>query len=572
MFEKYMCWCSTGGSDLQKGIAAAGNKIPEVEAAIKELEAQVVQLKADIKSAQADRTAAKSAMAEASSLREKEAAAFAAEKAESDANIGAMSKALAALEKGMGGAFLQTNAANILRHSMAKVGDVIDDDQQAVVTSFLSGEQGEDYAPASGQIVGILKQMKDTMSADLEKAVAEEKAAIKGYNELKAAKEKEVEALTEEIESKTVRSGEKAVEVVNMKNDLDDTAKGMLEDKKFLATLEKDCKTKEAEWAEVCKTRAEELVALADTIKILNDDDALDLFKKTLPSASASFMQVKESSAAVQSRALEIIGEALRSRKSPKLDFISLALRGSKIGFEKVIKMIDDMVVLLKKEQTDDESKKEYCTTQFDSLEDKKKGLDRKHSDLETAIAEAEDTVATMKADIKALEEGIAALDKSVAEATERRKEENQDFTELMAADSAAKELLGFAKNRLNKFYNPKLYKAPAKRELSEEERITVNNGGTLAPTAAPGGIAGTGVAVLAAVSAHAEQNVAPPPPPEAVGAYKKKGEESSGVIAMIDLLVKDLEKEMTTAKTVEKNAQEDYEQLMSDAAEKRAD
>merc|ERR1719253_1367991 len=285
MFEKYMCWCSTGGSDLQKGIAAAGNKIPEVEAAIKELEAQVVQLKADIKSAQADRVAAKSALAEATSLREKEAAAFAAEKAESDANIGAMSKALAALEKGMGGAFLQTNAAKILRNFVAKVGDVIDDDQQAVVTSFLSGEQGEDYAPASGQIVGILKQMKDTMSADLEKAVAEEEAAIKRYNELKAAKEKEVEALTEEIESKTVRSGEKAVEVVNMKNDLDDTAKGMLEDKKFLATLEK-----------VCKTRAEELVALADTIKILNDDDALDLFKKTRPSASASFMQVMESS------------------------------------------------------------------------------------------------------------------------------------------------------------------------------------------------------------------------------------------------------------------------------------
>jgi len=139
-----------------------------------------------------------------------------------------------------------------------------------------------------------------------------------------------------------------------------------------------------------------------------------------------------------------------------------------------------------------------------------------------------------------------------------------------MASDSAAKELLGFAKNRLNKFYNPKLYKAPPKRELTEEDRATLAAGGTLAPTEAPGGIAGTGVTVLADVSAH---NVAkPPPPPEAPGAYKKKSEESGGVIAMIDLLVKDLDKEMTVAKTEEKDAQADYEQMMKDSADKRAD
>merc|ERR1719506_1472711 len=137
----------------------------------------------------------------------------------------------------------------------------------------------------------------------------------------------------------------------------------------------------------------------------------------------------------------------------------------------------------------------------------------------------------------------------------------------MMASDTAAKELLGFAKNRLNKFYNPKLYKPPPKRELTEEQRITVNMGGTLAPTVAPGGIAGTGVTVLADVSAH----VAPPPPPETAAAFSKKSEESNGVIAMIDLMVKDLTKEMTEAKATEQNAQEDYEQAMKDAAEKRA-
>merc|ERR1719329_1134973 len=126
-----------------------------------------------------------------------------------------------------------------------------------------------------------------------------------------------------------------------------------------------------------------------------------------------------------------------------------------------------------------------------------------------------------------------------------------------MAADGAAKEILGFAKNRLNKFYNPKLYKAPPKKELTDEDRATLAAGGTLAPTAAPGGIAGTGVTVLADVSAH---KAAPPPPPETAAAFSKKSEESGGVIAMIDLMIADLTKEMTESKTEEENAQEDYE------------
>merc|ERR1719207_447168 len=133
-------------------------------------------------------------------------------------------------------------------------------------------------------------------------------------------------------------------------------------------------------------------------------------------------------------------------------------------------------------------------------MDDKKKGLERTISDLETAIAKETDAIAQATADIEALSDSIKALDKSVAEATEQRKEEHEDFTELMASNSACKELIGFAKNRLNKFYNPKLYKAPPKRELTEEEQATLAAGGTLAPTVAPGGIAGTGVTVFAQI------------------------------------------------------------------------
>merc|ERR1719436_505896 len=140
----------------------------------------------------------------------------------------------------------------------------------------------------------------------------------------------------------------------------------------------------------------------------------------------------------------------------------------------------------------------------------------------------------------------------------------------MIASDSAAKELLGIAKNRLNKFYNPKLYKAAPKVELSAQERILVSEGGTASPTPAPAGIAGTGVTVFADVSAHSQAD--PGPAPETWGAYSKKSGESTGVIAMIDLLVKDLDKEMTEGKTTEADAQADYQQMMKDMAAKRVE
>merc|ERR1719461_1910319 len=201
--------------------------------------------------------------------------------------------------------------------------------------------------------------------------------------------------------------------------------------------------------------------------------------------------------------------------------------------------MIDNMVAALKKEQVDDNSKKEYCQSQLDSSDDKKKSLERSVSDETKSISITEDAISTTTEEIAALNAAIKALDKAVAEATAQRKDENEAYKDLMASDSAAKELLQFAKNRLNKFYNPKLYKPPAKKQLTEEEQATLAAGGTLAPTEAPGGIAGTGIGLV-------QTATAPPPPPESFEAYSKKSEESNGIIAMIDLLIKDLDKEMT--------------------------
>merc|ERR1719420_192225 len=151
------------------------------------------------------------------------------------------------------------------------------------------------------------------MQTTLADSVKSEETAAASYDELMAAKTSELQALTTAIEEKSVRQGETAVSIVEMEGDLKDTAEALVQDKKFAQDLAKNCATKEAEWDEICKMRAEELLALADTIKILNDDDALELFKKTLPGGS-SFLQVQVSSAAVKARALALLKEA---RKRP---------------------------------------------------------------------------------------------------------------------------------------------------------------------------------------------------------------------------------------------------------------
>lgn len=144
---------------------------------------------------------------------------------------------------------------------------------------------------------------------------------------------------------------------------------------------------------------------MADTINILNDDDALELFKKTLPGASASLLQIQMSASAMKARALALIQEAQTSstERRPALDFIGLSLRGKKIGFEKIIGMIDDFVAELKVEHETDDKKKECCAEEFDTSEDKHEVLTKSIADLESAIAESEEGITTTKAEIEAL-------------------------------------------------------------------------------------------------------------------------------------------------------------------------
>jgi len=575
LFAKFQCYCKTGSGDLSASISAAESKSAQDTTSLAEAEAQSTQLKKDLADHKADRADAKDASAKATALRKKEAATFAKEDSDHKTNIAALGAAISSIEKGAGGSFLQTTAAARLRQLTVDM-DMSSVDRDAL-SAFLSSHQSQRYVPQSGEITGILKEMKDTMEKDLAEIIGTEGKAITDYDALMAAKAKEIAANTRSIETKTERLGQVGVDIVNLEEELDDTAKALHADRKFLANLGTSCDAKKAEWEQRSKTRADELAALADTIRLLNDDDSLELFKQTLP--SSSLIQMKTSAKAVRHQALNIL-KAASGQKDPRMELVMLALTGKAKNFDKVLKMIDEMVALLGKEQEDDDAKKAYCESELDRTEDAKKGLDQSLADLDKAMANAKENIATLASDIAALIAGVKALDKSVQEATEARKAENAEYKATLAADNAAKELIGMAKNRMMKFYNPALYLAPKKQELAAEQRIAVNMGSEAAPTTAPSGVAGTGITylqqaapVFAQVTSHtvSRDDVAPPPPPETWGAYQKKGQEQSGVLAMMDLLVADLDKELSEMGVDEKNAQAEYEVMMGDSQAKRA-
>jgi len=561
LFDKFMCFCSGNDGDLKKKAADATASIEELTAKLKSEEAEKVQLTQDLIGHKKDRESAGSDIEEATTLREKEAGEFAAEKADSETNIAAMAKAIPALEAGMGGAaLLQMPGAGRLQKIVQSYGNVDEADRRNVIAFF---QENGDYAPQSGQIVGILKGMKDDMEAELKESIAAEEKAIAGFADLKASKEKEIEMATEAIETKTGRSGEVAVSAVQTKDSLEDTKEELADTEKFIVQLSTECATKEKEWAEKSKIRAEEVKAISEAISILNDDDALDVFKKARPSAlvqeQLGFLQKSNGPASKAKRAQAIIAAAAKKANNAGLNLLlytlnshlKMSAKGKTHGLESVIKMIDDMVVILGKDQADDDKSKTFCEDELEKTTDEQKAATDKKAQVEAAIGEATDAIEALAEAIATLEADIKDLDKSVAQATEMRKEEHEDFNEAMQLNEAAVQLVEKAKNRLQKFYNPTLYKAPPKTENTMEEKII---------------IAGTFVQIKAHDEEDSDDSDA-----SGFSSEYKKSEKSAGVIGLMDMMVKEIETDMKDATYEEKTSQSDYAKLMSESEETRA-
>merc|ERR1719421_461276 len=233
-----------------------------------------------------------------------------------------------------------------------------------------------------------------------------------------------------------------------------------------------------------------------------------------------------------------------------ELSLMASALKAKAVDFSKITEQINGMIDVLGKEQADDDKQKKFCDAELSKSDAEKKETEDTLAGLAASIEEMSATVATLKSEIETLTAEIKDLDKAVSEATEQRKDEHAAFLQAQAESQAATQLIEAAKNKLNKFYNPAMYKAPERRELTEEEAV------------AGQGIAGTGITVFAQV--RAASNAAPPPPPETFGAYTKESGKSNGVIKLMDMMIGDVKTDLTESEHSEEMAQKDYENLMA--------
>merc|ERR1719387_1322242 len=343
---------------MSKAVEEAGEKITELKSKLEAEKAEKAQLDQELVQHKLDREAAKADLEQATSIREKEHADFIEATGDQKENLAAMTGAIDALAKGMG-SFLQAPRSPRLER-VVRSSNAVDDYQRNEFLALLEGKNPfGDYGAQSGEIVGMLKAMKDEMDKDLNGAIGAEESAQSGFEELSAAKTSEIQAASEAIESKTVRSGELAVSVTTTADDIEDTTAEMKETEAFVANLASTCATKKKEWAERQAMRAEEISAVSEAIKILNDDDALDLFKKTLSLSQTSmrFIQTSTKRAGALRAARSLAALAKRDpAHAAQLSLIQYSLKAKSVDFSKILAQIDGMVKVLAEEQkTDDE-------------------------------------------------------------------------------------------------------------------------------------------------------------------------------------------------------------------------
>jgi DNA repair exonuclease SbcCD ATPase subunit len=538
LYDNMACWCTTNDKEKTAAIADAEATIDRLNSKIEELTALSARLGTEIENLKKEKAENEESLAKATSLREKQLSEFNAEEKDLLESIAALSAAITALSKHHGGEFLQLphaaakSVANTLQEQMRKhaalLEGVLTHKERRAISAFVQAPQDyfdaaptfkQSYAPQSGEIFGVLAQMKETFEANLSAAQKEEMAAQKAYEELKAAKEAQIAAAAEAIGKKTVEQADTDEKNSQAKQDLEDTKASLSADQQYLMMLKEKCALTDKEWEERQKTRQAELGAVSKALAVLSGDDAHDLFSRTF-----SFVQVSKETTTHSLRreqASKLLSAVATKLHSPKL--ATLAYQVKLDAFTRVKKAIDDMISMLLQEKADEIKHKDFCTDelntnqlQTEKKERKKQDLIAKIEDLETAISRLAEEIATLKSE-------IGSLQLELKRVGEDREKENTNFQTTVADQRETQKLLHSALSVLQGFYDKG----------------------------------------AAALVQRKQEPVGPPPPP-GFKAYNKNA-ASGGVMAMITQIIEDaeaMEKEILKA---EDDAQKTYELFVTE-------
>merc|ERR550534_369875 len=457
IYDKMACWCETNDKEKTKGIADAEAKIADLTTKIEELTASSSRLGAEIKNLEKEVAQNQEALDKATAIREKQLAEFNAEEKDLLESISALKAAIVVLSKHHGGALTQLPRSHMLgvaatiQHQLqvhaALLQGVLTPSEKRLAAAFAQSPEDyfdakptfrQSYAPQSGEIFGILKQMKATFEENLSQSQKEEMANQKAYEDLKAAKEDEIAAGQAQIDTKTQELADTDEKNAQAKEDIEDTKKSLSADEQFLMMLKEKCSMTDKEWEARQKTRQEEMEAVSKALAILSGDDAHDLFTRTFN--PALLQKDAAENVARQAKASKLLSAVAAKFHNPRLSTLAYQVRLD--AFTRVKKAIDDMIAQLLQEKTDEIKHKDFCTEEFNQNQLQTEKKEREKTDI---IGKIE----TLEMDIKALTEAIEGLKAEIAEmqvqlkrAGEDREKENKEFQMTVADQRETQKLL----------------------------------------------------------------------------------------------------------------------------------
>jgi len=535
IYDKLACWCETNDKEKTKSIADAESQIEQLTTKIEELTASSARLNTEIKNLEKEVAANQEALDAATAIRQKELAEFNAEEKDLLQSISALKSAVTVLSKHHS-SLLQLprghleGIASTLQYQMQKHSNllqgVLTHSERKVVAAFVQAPQDyfdaeptfkQSYAPQSGEIFGILKQMKETFETNLADTQKDEMVNQKAYEDLKAAKEDEIAAGQSQIDKKTDELSSTDEKLAESKESLEDTKNSLSADEEFLMMLKEKCGTTDAEWEERQKTRQLEMEACSKALAVLSSDDAHDLFTKTFNPALVQEESTIRSER--RSKAADVLSAVAKKLNSPRLSAIATKVRLD--AFVRVKKAIDDMVTQLMKEKADEIKHKDFCVDEFNTNQLQTEKKDRAKEDLIALIEDLELTIKTLSSEIDTLKSEVAELQVQMKRAGEDRELENKEFQQTVADQRASQKLLTAALNILKGFYEKK-------------------------------------------EAALLQQEPAGPPPPPGFKEYKKNA-ASGGVMGMIQQIINDAKAMEAEAIRSEEDAQKAYEDFVKE-------